>query len=156
METTLKIKELISAHEVQVHYKRPVFDSMIKITSSRQSETIFRKYIDAKRIDHKEFFWILLLNNSNKLLGLSEISIGNDLGVIVNVKEIFQLIINTNSSSVILCHNHPSGNINPSTNDKLLTSKMIALAEVINVKVLDHIILTSESYFSFADNGMMI
>jgi len=156
METTLKIKELISAHEVQVHYKRPVFDSMPKITSSRQSEMIFRKYIDANRIDHKEFFWILLLNNSQKVLGLSEISIGNDLGVIVNVKEIFQLIINTNSSCVILCHNHPSGNINPSSNDKLLTSKMTTLAEVINVKVLDHIIITSESYFSFADNGMMI
>lgn len=155
METQQKLTSLITAHEVQIHYKRPVFNVLPKVSSSKDTDKLLRNYIDLNRIDLKEFFWVLLLNNAHKVIGLAEISSGNDSNVTVNIKEIFQLIIKTNASIVILSHNHPSGNLSPSQADKKLTDYFISLANVLNVLVVDHLIITSESYYSFADNGLI-
>lgn len=142
-------------HEVEIHYKRPHFDMMKQISCSSDAEQISRKFINGNRIDLKEFFWVILLNNSNKVLGISEISTGGATGVIVNTREIIMLMIRSNSTGVILGHNHPSGKLIPSEADKKITESINKLAVLINAKVLDHLIITSEDYFSFADNGLL-
>lgn len=142
-------------HEVEIHYKRPHFDMMEQVTCSSDADQISRKFINENRIDLKEFFWVILLNNSNKVLGVSEISSGGPTGVIVNVREILMLLIKTNSNGVILGHNHPSGKLAASEADKRLTKDVQSLATIMSAKVLDHIILTSEDYFSFSDNGLI-
>jgi len=142
-------------HEVEIHYKRPHFDMMKQISCSSDAEQISRKFINGNRIDLKEFFWVILLNNSNKILGISEISTGGATGVIVNTREIIMLMIRSNSTGVILGHNHPSGKLTPSEADKKITESINKLAVLINAKVLDHLIITSEDYYSFADNGLL-
>ena len=142
-------------HEVEIHYKRPHFNMMKHISSSSDAALISREFIDQNRIDLKEFFWVILLNNSNKVLGVSKISSGGPTGVIVNVREILMLLIRTNSTGVILGHNHPSGKLAASEADKMITKDIQTLAQMMSAKVLDHIILTSEDYYSFSDNGLM-
>lgn len=89
------------------------------------------------------------------MLGWSRISTGGTSGCIADPKVIFQIALKSNSSSVIVAHNHPSGNINPSNSDKELTKKLRSAGSFLDIPVLDHIILTSESYFSFADEGLI-
>lgn len=140
-------------HEVAIVYKRPVFNSMPQISHSNDGYSILLNLIDKGSIDHKECFWILLLNRANRVLGFSEIGKGDTTGVVVNVKEIFQLAILSNASAIILCHNHPSGNLNSSEQDKKLTKRVKDIGKMMSITLLDHLILTSEGYHSFADSG---
>jgi DNA repair protein RadC len=116
---------------------------------------IFRESIDLRKIDLKEFFWVMLLSHSNNVLGISEIGKGNASAVIVNIKEIFQLAIRGNASSVILCHNHPSGNLNPSQADIRLTKKIQEAGQLLEISILDHIIITTEGHTSLMEKGHM-
>ncbi|WP_299117547.1 JAB domain-containing protein [uncultured Winogradskyella sp.] len=142
-------------HEVQIHYKRPIFDIQQKIKSSKDSHRILRSFIDTNRIDHKEFFWIVLLTNANQVLGISEIGLGCATGVTVNIKEICQLALLTNATAILVAHNHPSGTLEPSLADKKLTEKLKHTLDFIDITLLDHIIITSEHYASFVDNNWM-
>jgi DNA repair protein RadC len=81
---------------------------------------------------------------------------GSTSGTTVNLKEIFQLVLKTNAVAIILCHNHPSGNLKPSNADIALTKRIKSLADVVDIAVLDHIILTSEGYYSLSDEGHLI
>ncbi|AUP79126.1 JAB domain-containing protein [Flavivirga eckloniae] len=142
-------------HEVGIVYKRKLFDEMITIKSSRDIDTFLRKTIDLEIVDLKEVFWVILLNNSHKILGLSEIGVGDAKGVIVNTIEIFQLAIKTNATSIVICHNHPSGKLVASRQDKSITQKIKQAAELFSIKLLDHIIITSEHYYSFSDDMIL-
>ena len=144
-----------SMNEVSIVYKRPLLDEMPNVKSSIDADEILKNVIDLDTLDYKEFFWVLLLNNCNSVLGFAEIGKGDTKGVIVNVKEIFQLTLTSNATSIILCHNHPSGKLKASISDKNITSKVKEIAELFSVTLLDHLILTSESYYSFADNGIL-
>lgn len=95
----------------------------------------------------------MLLNKSNRVKGISLISVGGIDGTIADIKIIFAIALKTLSSSIILAHNHPSISLNPSNPDIALTKKAKQVGEIIGVKVLDHIIVTPESYFSFAEEG---
>ena len=106
-------------------------------------------------LDYREFFYILCLNRNNKVLGYCQISVGGVSGTIADVKIIMQTALKSNACSIILSHNHPSGNLVPSEADKEITKKISAAGKVLDIPVLDHLILTSETYFSFADEGMM-
>ena len=141
--------------EVHIVYSRPVFDEMPKVSRSQDADTIIRECIDTKRIDHKEFFWILLLNRANKVLAFAEISKGDSVSASVSIKEIMQLVLLSNSVAIILIHNHPSGQLKPSQSDINFTKKIQEMALIFNVNVFDHLIITSESYYSFADNNAM-
>lgn len=142
-------------HEVCIHYKRPLKEKARKISTSQEAVQYFREYCDPNRLDLKEFFWVLLTSRNNDALGIAEISTGGTESIHVNLKEIFQLAITANATGIILCHNHPSGNLVPSAADIKLTNCIIKFGIIISVTVLDHIILTSESYFSFADEGLL-
>lgn len=149
------IHNLCLCHEVHIHYKRPLFEAPKKISSSESAVELLREYVDEKRIDHKEFFWLILLDNNNHALGMSEIGVGNTTGVSVNFKEIFQLAILTNSSAIIVAHNHPSGTLKPSTADLQMTNRLKDAAALMDITLLDHLIITSESFRSLSDDGKL-
>ncbi len=156
MKPTKKAKlQLQACHEVQIHYKRPLFDKTRKIKDSHTAEAILRDYVDANRIDHKEFFWVLLTTNANQVIGVSEIGAGCTTGVTVNFKEICQLALLSNVSGILIAHNHPSGKLEPSNSDRELTRKLKATLKLLDIELLDHLIITSEGYYSFVDNDLL-
>ena len=142
-----------ACHEVLIHYKRPVFDTQKTIRSSADAHNILREFIDINRIDHKEFFWVLLLSNANQVMAISEIGVGCSLGVTVNFKEICQLALLCHSSNILIAHNHPAGTLQPSLSDKQLTKKLKKALSLLDISLLDHLIITSEDYCSFVDSG---
>ncbi len=103
-------------------------------------------------IPHEEF-WVLLLNRSNKVITKFKLSQGGVSGTVIDVRLILKPAIENLASSIVLCHNHPSGNISPSDADETITRKVSESAEIMDIKVLDHLIITSEKFFSFADEG---
>ena len=104
---------------------------------------------------HHEEFWILMLNRGNQVLKRVQVSLGGVSGTVVDAKIIFKKALAIPASAIILCHNHPSGNLRPSMPDIEITKKIKAGAELIDIKVLDHLIISERGYFSFADEGMM-
>lgn len=141
--------------EIEIHYKRPLFETMFVIKSADDVNTCIRNYIHPKRLDVKEFFWILLLTNANRVIGISEIGSGTTEAVQVNIKEVCQIALKSNASALVLCHNHPSGKLQISKSDEILTSRVRKLTTILNIKLLDHLIITSESYLSFAQEGLL-
>ena len=104
-------------------------------------------------MDVKEFFWTIFLSRANGVLAISTIGSGDISGVMVNIREILQLTLLTNASHLIVAHNHPSGKLVPSERDRKITKKLQQGLLLFDAKLLDHLILTSENFFSFADNG---
>ncbi|WP_167596260.1 RadC family protein [Leeuwenhoekiella sp. ZYFB001] len=105
-------------------------------------------------LPHEEF-WILYLNNSNKVLHKHQLSKGGMTGTLVDVRLVLKLALERGAVSLILAHNHPSGGLRPSEADKAITSKLKTAAASLDIKVLDHLIITENSYFSFADEGLL-
>ena len=106
-------------------------------------------------IDYRESFNVLLLSRANKVLGFSNLFTGGLAGVVVDPKLIFQLALKCNAASIIVMHNHPSANLQPSNEDIALTKKLKEIGKLLDLPVLDHIITTSESFYSMADNGII-
>ena len=96
-------------------------------------------------LDHEEF-WILLLNNANKLKYKWQLSIGGITATLVDVRLIYKKALEIGATSIILCHNHPSGNLKPSQSDMMLTKKVMKGAKLLDVKILDHVIVTEKSF----------
>lgn len=130
-------------------YNRPI------VKSSAISHEVFRNHWDANKIDLQEQFKILLLNKCNACLGIVEIATGGVSYCYVDTKLIFATALKANASSIILAHNHPSGNLQPSSSDIDLTKRLTLAGELLGVRVFDHLILTSSDYMSFADKGLM-
>ena len=155
MESTNE-KTLFEVAEIQLSYKSKVKASLRpKITSSRDCETVLRKYWNEDKIEFVEQFKVLLLNRANKVLGLYEVSTGTTTHTVADPRLIFVAAIKANACAIILSHNHPSGNLNPSQADMDLTRKIKEAGRFLEVSVLDHIIMTSEAYYSFADEGLL-
>jgi len=107
------------------------------------------------KIELLEEFKILLLNRRNRVLGLMDISQAGLSGTVANPKVIFAAALKCCASGIILAHNHPSGELDPSREDTALTNKIKAGAELLDLKVLDHLIISKDRYYSFADEGLM-
>lgn len=123
-----------------------------KINSSRSVFDLMQPLLGD--LAHEEF-WILYLNNSNKVLEQFQVSKGGITGTLVDVRIILKKALELGAVSLILVHNHPSGNLKPSEADKQLTKKLKTAAESLDIKILDHLIVTEKSYLSFADEGML-
>ncbi|MCB7481241.1 RadC family protein [Christiangramia sediminis] len=123
-----------------------------KISSSQSIFEIMQPVIG--ELPHEEF-WIIYLNNSNKVIEQFQISKGGITGTLVDVRITLKKALEVGAVSIILVHNHPSGNLKASEADKQLTKKLKTAAESLDIKVLDHIIVTEKSYLSFADEGML-
>lgn len=123
-----------------------------KISSSASVFELMQPIVG--ELPHEEFHMIYL-NNSNKVLDRQFLSKGGITGTLVDVRLAFKQALQLGATSTILVHNHPSGNLNPSAADKQLTQKFRTAGESLDIKVLDHIIITEKSYFSFADEGLL-
>jgi DNA repair protein RadC len=107
------------------------------------------------KVEFIEQFKIMLLNRANKVLGIVEITSGTSTATIVDPKLIFAAALKANACSIIAAHNHPSGNRIPSQADIHLTKKLIDGGKLLEIQILDHIIVTTEGYYSFADEGLV-
>ncbi|WP_339664790.1 RadC family protein [Maribacter arcticus] len=105
-------------------------------------------------LEHEEF-WILFLNNSNKVLHKAQLSKGGITGTLVDVRLVMKQTLELGAVAIILAHNHPSGTLRPSAADKQITQKIKTASETLDVKVLDHLIITQKSYYSFADEKIL-
>jgi DNA repair protein RadC len=123
-----------------------------KITSSKSVFEIMQPILG--ELPHEEF-WIIYLNNSNKVLLKEQLSKGGLTGTLVDVRLVFKKALDLFATAIILCHNHPSGKLQPSTADKSITNKLKLAGETLDIKVLDHLIITENAYFSFADESLM-
>lgn len=124
-----------------------------KVTCSRQVYEVLLKFWNSDSLEYLEQFQVMLLNRANRVLGICTISSGGTAGTVVDAKVVFAVGLRANASSMILSHNHPSGNLTPSEQDKRLTKRLVEIGKALDLPVLDHIILSPEGYFSFADEG---
>jgi DNA repair protein RadC len=136
--------------EVKITYT-PQPNHKVKITGSKDAEKVFRS-IWNQHISYKESFYVLLLNRANIVLGYNLLSVGGTSGTVVDIKIILQLALKGNASGIIVAHNHPSGNLTPSQQDKRLTKKLKLAAELMDLTLLDHLIITEKTYYIMKDN----
>ena len=142
--------------EVQIVY-RPKFKASERpqVSTSQEVHCILFNNWDLDKIELQEQFKILLLNRANRVIGIYEVSSGGMSGTVADPKLIFSTALKAGASSIILSHNHPSGNLKPSQADIALTQKIIKAGSFLDIAVLDHVIITSEGYFSFQDEGII-
>lgn len=122
------------------------------ISTSRDAYEIVQSLVGESQYEQ---FWILLLNRANKVIRKENISDGGTTGTVADPKRIFKIAVDYNACYIILAHNHPSGNLSPSEDDIKLTRKIQQSGDLLDIKILDHIIAGDNNYFSFADEGMM-
>lgn len=144
------------ASEVQLIYTSKVKSSERPyLRSVNDAYEILLKHWDKDKIDFIEQAKALFLNNGHRVLGLFEISSGGVSATVIDPKLLFTAALKLNASTIILAHNHPSGNLQPSESDKQLTEKIKQAGRLLDIKVIDHIILTREGYYSFANEGLL-
>lgn len=123
-----------------------------KIKSSNDAFRIMQPVIG--ELPHEEF-WVMLLDNSHKVIEKKNISTGGITGTLVDTRLVFKKAIEAGAVAMVLAHNHPSGNLKPSIQDKALTVKLVEAGKLLDIKVLDHLIITQQGFYSFADEGLM-
>ena len=146
-----KAISIIAAMELGRRRRGEEAVELTKVTSSKTVFEIMQPIIG--ELPHEEF-WILYLNNSNKVIFKAQISVGGITGTIVDVRLVFKMALEKGATALILCHNHPSGTLVPSDADKQITKKLKLAGDSLDVKVLDHLIVTETKYFSFVDEGI--
>lgn len=155
MENTKETRQYQVA-EIQLSYKSNIKPSQRpKINSSRDANTVLKETWDETKIELVEQFKVMLTNRANKVLGIFEVSTGGISGTVADPKLIFAAAIKAAASGIILSHNHPSGNLQPSQADIDLTRKIREAGRFLEIQLLDHIIITTEGYYSFADEGLI-
>lgn len=155
-QMTMQFPEWTRVAEVELVYKSKVKPSQRpQISKAEDTANVLRQVWDNGKIEMVEQFKVLLLNRGNKVLGVFEASSGGITGTIADPRLILAAAVKANAVAMILAHNHPSGNLKPSKADEELTKKIKYAAQYFDIRLMDHIILTSESYFSFADEGLL-
>ena len=135
--------------------RRRRFSEALEKPSIKNSQVAYECfYAHLSDLDHEQF-WIMLLNNANKVIKLEKIGVGGMTGTTADPKKIFKSALENNAASVMLCHNHPSGNVIPSNADKQITNNLVKAGQFLEIKILDHIIIGNDNYFSFADEGLL-
>ncbi|MDM1380887.1 MULTISPECIES: JAB domain-containing protein [Myroides] len=156
METTVLNKEWLIASEVELIYKSKVKASQRpQITSSYSAYQIALNAWDSNKIELLEQFKVFMLSNNNKVLGVLEASSGGITGTIVDLRIIFSALLKANATAFLIVHNHPSGKLAPSDADRQITRKIKEASKILDINLLDHLIITAESYYSFADEGIL-
>jgi len=145
---------MFKVSEIELVYRSKVKASQRpSVMSSGDAYKIFMDSWNSDRIEMAEEFKALLLNRANKALGVVLLSSGGVSGTVVDMRLIFSSAIKANASSIIICHNHPSGSLNPSDTDSKLTEKIKKAGAILEIQLLDHLIITKEGFYSFADEG---
>jgi len=142
--------------EIELIYRSKISpQDLPQISSSRDAYELFRENWNDCTISLFEEFKVAFLNNDNRCLGILKVSQGGITSTLVDSRLIFATALKACASGLVLCHNHPSGNTAPSNADLKLTKKLIKAAKLLDIRVLDHIILTEDHYLSFGDEGLM-
>lgn len=144
--------------EINLHLS---FDKKVKkselyhVKTALDAYTVFKSVFDADTFDWKEEMVMLCLNRANRVLGFYKVSSGGITGTVVDPRIIFTVALKCGASSIVIAHNHPSGQLIPSEADKSLTQKVKHAGKLMEIHLLDHLIVTDESFYSFAENGML-
>ena len=143
--------------EIKISFKidKVTKSEMTQISSSKDGYNVFREIFNADTIDWVEEAIVLCLNRANKVVGFYKLSVGGMSGTVMDPKIVFTVALNCGASSIIVAHNHPSGNLNPSDADVRITQKLKGAGELLDIQLLDHIIITDEGYYSFGDEGKL-
>ena len=156
MESKNSTSALFQIAEIELVYRSKVKASeRPQITASQDAYKVLLQSWNEDSIEFVEEFVILLLNKANKVLGIYKVSKGGVSGTVADPKVIFASAIKANACALILAHNHPSGNLKPSRADEELTTKIKRGGDFLDIKVLDHLIITKDEYYSFADEGLL-
>ncbi len=148
----VKALTIITALELGRRRRGETQDEKARITSSHSVFRLMQPLIGD--LAHEEF-WIIYLNGANRMESRVQLSKGGMTATLVDVRLIFKLAVQHGATSIILCHNHPSGNLTPSEADKHLTRKIVKGGELLDIKVLDHVIITENGHFSFVDEDLI-
>lgn len=142
--------------EITIKYKGTKKSELKKLANSQDTAEVLRLMYNADTFDWQEEMILICLNRANKVIGYYKVSKGGTASTIVDPKVVFTTALNcVGTSGIILSHNHPSGNKQPSESDRQTTNKLKDAGKLLDIALLDHIIMTDESYFSFADEGLI-
>lgn len=156
MKTSVTTPNWQTVSEIELVYRSKVKASeRPKIASSADAYRILLDAWDPDKIEFVEQFNVLLLNRSNRVLGIYTISTGGTSGTVVDIRLIFAAALKANASGIIMSHNHPSGALKASQADRDITRKTKEAGRFMDIPVLDHVIVTAEGYYSFADDGAL-
>ena len=142
--------------EVQLSYKSKVSAKhRLTVCNSQDTYDILMQIWDQDTLELAESFKVLFLNRANRVMGVYSLSHGGMTGTVADPKLVFIAALKAAACNIILAHNHPSGNLTPSSADISLTEKMVQAGKFLDINVLDHLIVTADGYLSFADDGLM-
>jgi DNA repair protein RadC len=140
--------------EIKISYSYKTLKKFrIKINKSEDAFKSFLQSWDKNLIELQEEFKVLLLNNSNEVLGIHSLSKGSTKGTVVDLKLLFAIALKSNATGIIIGHNHPSGTLKASSSDLELTRRIKKSGDLLDVKLLDHLIITKDEFYSLADNN---
>ncbi len=148
------INPLNEVAEIKVSYKT-TNTPKIKITTVNKAFEVLLSLWDLDTIELQEEFKILLLNRANEVLGIYPLSKGGITGTVVDSRLIFAVALKCNATGILLCHNHPSGNLKPSDADITLTRSIKKCADFLDITLIDHLIITKNGFFSFSNEGKL-
>ena len=142
-------------NEIQVSYRTEIIEKLM----IDNSHTAFKLFLNSWNMDNIEFleeFKVMFLNQANKVLGIYSLSKGGINQCTVDIRHIYSIALKVNASAIIVAHNHPSGNLKPSREDLRITSQIASAGEILNIKLLDHLIITEVDYFSIEESGLSV
>jgi len=148
-----KASKIVASIQLGKRLSKKVVYKKIKTISS--SEDAYKYVRDNLEFRKKEHFYTIFLNSKNDIIATEEISIGDLTSTIVNPREVFRPAIKKSASSIIIIHNHPSGNPTPSKEDIIITNRLVECGKLLDIKVLDHLIIGNDSYYSFKKEAKM-
>lgn len=153
MTTELTINNVA---EIQLMYSAKYkVSEMPKICNSKDAFDILINFWPVQRIEYQEDFFVMLLNRANKVIGLCNLSTGGTSATVVDLKIMFAIALKAGAAALIMSHNHPTGELNPSNADLTLTNRAVEVGKLLDMPVLDHLIMSNLNYYSMADEGRM-
>ena len=154
MQTNLFEKSIVG--EVHLSYAKRKEIFFPSIHHSKDIETFIRSIFPQELINYREYAYAILLNRANNILGYFKISSGGISGTVIDTRVVFQAALLSNASAFVLFHNHPSGSLKPSEADISITKKIAQAGKLLDIPLLDHLIITEDSYYSFSDNNEIV
>lgn len=142
--------------EIELSYTPLIKPSLRpQVTRTEDAYALFVSTWDKSKIGFVEQFKVMVLNKANRVLGICTLSTGSPTQTIADPKQVFVVALKANATAIILCHNHPSGHVSPSTADVELTHRMKKAAAFLDMSLLDHLIISTDAYYSFAGEGTL-
>ncbi len=156
MENQNQNSDWTNVSEIELIYRSKVKASeRPRVRDSKEAYTLLMFHWDLDKIELLEEFKVIFLNQANKVLGIFNVSSGGITGTVADPRLIFSAALKASACNIMLAHSHPSGNLKPSRADEELTQKLKNAGQFLDIRVIDHLIVTKDQYFSFADEGLI-